>query len=207
MRHGRALVLCAVLMTGLAGCADRPNNLETYYNQPGDVATTSASPSAPASNGTPDQAAAASSSAQQAIAEEVAAAVLTKDDLAGEGVRAATERPENGACFDSVPSGDPRGASWTYSSGSSLTQQVTGFLDESAADVLARVQCDGQKLSLAVPSGAESVRGWCLSGTCTVLLASGHVLSGLQVTATTTTRASDAIKSLAPLAAGKLPVT
>lgn len=205
MRHGRALVLCAVLMTGLAGCADRPNDLETYYNQPGDAATTSTSPSAP--NGMPDQAAAASSSARQAIAEEVAAAVLTKDDLAGEGVRAATERPENGACFDSVPSGDPRGASWTYASGSSLSQQVTGFLDESAADVLARVRCDGQQLSLSVPSGAESLRGWCQNGTCTVLLASGHVLSGLQVTATTTTRASDAIKSLVPLAAGKLPVT
>lgn len=199
------MVLSVVLLTGLAGCADRPNDLDTYYSKPGS-ATTTTSP-APAANATPDQAAVASSRAQQAIAAQVAAAVLTKDDLAGEGVRSATERAENGACFNSVPSGDPRGASWTYPSGSSLTQQVTGYLDESATDVLARVQCDGQNLSLSVPSGADAVRGWCDSGTCTVLLAAGHVLSGLQVTATTTARASDAVKSLAPLAAGKLPVT
>jgi hypothetical protein len=206
VRHGRLVVLSAVLLTGLAGCADRPNNLDTYYNTPGNAATASASPSVPSSNATPDQAA-AGNTAQRAIAEEVAAAVLTKTDLAGEGVHAATERAESGVCFDSVPSGDPRGASWTYSSGSSLIQQVTGYLDESATDVLGRVQCDGQKLSLSVPSGAEAVRGWCDSGTCTVLLAAGHVLSGLQVTATTTARALDAVKSLVPLAAGKLPVT
>lgn len=207
MRHGRMVVLGAVVLTGLAGCADRPNDLETYYNRPADAVTTTTPPPAPAAHGVADQAAAASSSAQQAIAEQVSAAVLTKSDLSSEGVRAATERAENGACFDSVPAGDPRGASWTYASGSSLTQQVTGYLDETATDVLSRVQCDGQKLSLPVPSGADAVRGWCASGTCTVLLAAGHVLSGLQVTATTTARASDAVKSLVPLAAEKLPVS
>ncbi|TVT20136.1 hypothetical protein FNH06_21810 [Amycolatopsis acidiphila] len=201
------VVLSAVLLTGLAGCADRPNNLETYYNRPGNAVATTTPPPAATSPGVPDQAAAASSSAQQAIAEEVAAAVLTRSDLSSEGVHAAAERAENGACFDAVPSGDPRGASWTYSSGSTLTQQVTGYLDEAATDVLSRVRCDGQKLSVPLPSGAEAVRGWCSSGTCTVLLAAGHVLSGLQVTANTTTRASDAVKSLTPLAAEKLPVS
>ncbi|WP_236793048.1 hypothetical protein [Amycolatopsis sp. GM8] len=201
------MVLSVVLLAGLAGCADRPNDLETYYNTPGNsAATTSASPAlAPSSSATPDPAVAASSSARHAIADEVAAAVLTKDDLASEGVRAAAERPDKGPCFNSVPAGDPRGASWTYTSGSTLIQQVTGYLDQNATDVLSRVQCDGQKLSFPLPAGADSARGWCANGTCTVLLATGHVLSGLQVTATTTTRASDAVKSLVPLAARKLP--
>ncbi|GHF51713.1 hypothetical protein FHX82_004060 [Amycolatopsis bartoniae] len=201
------MVLSAVLLTGLAGCADRPNDLETYYDKPDTPATTSTPAPATAQGAPADPAAAASSSARQAIAEQVSAAVLTKGDLAGEGVHAATQRAENGACFAAVPAGDPRGASWTYPSGSTFTQQVTGYLDESAADVLARVQCEGQKLTVPLPAGAEAVRGWCASGTCTVLLAAGHVLSGLQVQATTTTRASDAIKGLAPLAAGKLPTT
>ena len=45
--------------------------------------------------------------------------------------------------------------------------------------------------------------GWVELAECG--LAAGHVLSGLQVQATTTTRASDAIKGLVPLAAEKLP--
>lgn len=203
MRHGRVVVLSAVVLAGLAGCADRPNDLETYYDTPGSGAMTtppSRSPSA-----APDPAVAASSSARQAIADQVAAAVLTQSDLAGEGVRGAAERPDKGPCFASVPAGDPRGASWTYTSGSTLIQQVTGYLDQRASDVLNAVRCDGQRLSLAVPSGAEQVRGWCADGTCTVLLAAGHVLSGLQVTATSTTRASDAVKSVVPTAAKKLP--
>ncbi|SFI58872.1 hypothetical protein SAMN05421835_101114 [Amycolatopsis sacchari] len=199
------MVLSAVLLTGLTGCADRPNDLETYYDRPGNAVTTTTSPSSPAPSVSADPAAAASSSARQAIAGDVAAAVLTKEDLAQEGVHAAAERAENGACFDAVPAGDPRGASWTYASGATLTQQVTGYLDELATDVLSRVQCDGQKLTVALPAGAQAVRGWCASGTCTVLLASGHVLSGLQVKAATTAKASEAVKGLAPLAAGKLP--
>ncbi|WP_235022586.1 hypothetical protein [Amycolatopsis alkalitolerans] len=199
------MVLSTVLLAGLAGCADRPNNLETYYDRPAGAATTSTPP--PAAPGKPDAAAAAASSAQREIADEVTAAVLTKSDLAGEGVRPATERPESSACFNGVPAGDPRGASWTYSSGSSLIQQVTGYLDETATGVLDRVRCDGRALDLPLPSGAESVRGWCSGGTCTVLLAAGHVLSGLEVSATTSTRAEDAVKSLAPLAARKLPAT
>ncbi|MTD56825.1 hypothetical protein [Amycolatopsis pithecellobii] len=204
MRHGRVVVLSAVLLAGLAGCADRPNDLETYYDSPGHSATPpSAPPSASAT--APDPAVTATRNAQRAIAGEVAAAVLTKDDLASEGVRATSQRPENGDCFHAVPAGDPRGSSWTYPSGSSFVQQVTGYLDQTAVDVLNRVQCDGQKLTVPLPPGAEAVRGWCAGGTCTVLLAAGHVLSGLQVTATSAGRATDAIKSLTPLAARKLP--
>lgn len=204
MRHGRVAVLSVVILAGLVGCADRPNDLENHNDRPGNGASTTP-PSAPSPSPTPDPAAAAASSVRHAIADQVAAAVLTSQDLAGEGVRGAADNPDKGPCFTSVPAGDPRGASWTYGSGSTLIQQVTGYLDRSASDVLGAVRCDGQRLSLPVPSGAEQVRGWCTDGTCTVLLAAGHVLSGLQVTATSTARASDAVKSLVSVAAKKLP--
>ncbi|HVW43293.1 MAG TPA: hypothetical protein VHC18_18285 [Amycolatopsis sp.] len=205
MRHGRGAgaILAAVLLAGLTGCADRPNDLETYYDTA--PVSPSARPPSPAPNTAAAPSADPAATAQHAIAGQVTAAVLTKDDLAREGVRAASTPIESGACFAAVPSGDPRGASWTYASGSSLLQQVTGYLDRTAGDVLAEVQCDGQKLTFPLPSGAESVRGWCQGTTCTVLLAGGHVLSGLQVTASSAGRATEAAKSLVPLAAKKLP--
>ena len=204
MRHGRGVVLAAVLLTGLTGCADRPNDLETYYEkQTGSPSSTTPSPST--STVAPPAAVDPAASAQTAIAGEVADAVLSKDDLVREGVRQAATPAENGDCFSAVPSGDPRGASWTYSSGSSLLQQVTGYLDRTAVDVLTKVQCEGQALTVPLPSGADAVRGWCQGTTCTVLLAGGHVLSGLQVTASSLSRATDAVRSLAPLAAKKLP--
>jgi hypothetical protein len=205
VRHGRVFILAAVVLTGVTGCANRPNNLETYYDQPGSAASTAAAPS----RATPSPAARAqtgsTTSKPNDIAKQVDDAVLTSSDLVHEGVHASTARPENGACFDSVPAGDPRGASWVYNSGSTLIQEVTGYLDKQAADVLTQVQCGGDKLTVQPLDGVEKVRGWCQSGTCTVLLASGHVLSGLQVSASSTSRATDAIRSLVPIAAGKLP--
>ncbi|GHE82469.1 hypothetical protein GCM10017786_11660 [Amycolatopsis deserti] len=196
------MVLAAVVLTGLTGCADRPNDLETYYDKPAGAATPSATTPATSSSVSVEQAAA---NPVNHIAEDVAAAVLTKSDLASEGVREAAARAANGSCFDAVPAGDPRGSTWLYTSGSSLTQQVTGYLDRTAAEVLAQVACDGQQLTIARPAGAEAARAWCDGTTCTVLLAGGHVLSGLQVTASTQTRAADAVKGLAALAAEKLP--
>ncbi|WP_191243394.1 hypothetical protein [Amycolatopsis deserti] len=196
------VVLAAVVLTGLTGCADRPNDLETYYDKPAGAATPSATTPATSSSVSVEQAAA---NPVNHIAEDVAAAVLTKSDLASEGVREAAARAANGSCFDAVPAGDPRGSTWLYTSGSSLTQQVTGYLDRTAAEVLAQVACDGQQLTIARPAGAEAARAWCDGTTCTVLLAGGHVLSGLQVTASTQTRAADAVKGLAALAAEKLP--
>lgn len=203
MRHGRVLVLAAVVLTGVAGCANRPNDLETYYDQPGSAPSTTAAPNRP-SPATPHSTASPTTAAND-IAQQVDTAVLTSSDLVHEGVHASTARPANGACFAAVPAGDPRGASWVYGSGSTLVQQVTGYLDKLATDVLNQVQCGGDKLNVSLPKGAEKIRGWCQSGTCTVLLASGHVLSGLQVTASSTSRASDAIRSLVPIAADKLP--
>jgi hypothetical protein len=199
------VVLAAVALTGLTGCADRPNNLETYYDKPADSAAPPTASPAPSKVPAGNQVGAGSPA--QEIASAVAAAVLSQDDLAQEGVHSAVNPAPKGACFEAVPAGDPRGASWLYNSGSSLNQQVTGYLDRTASDVLASVQCTGQKLTLPQPSGVDGMRGWCASGTCTVLLASGHVLSGLQVTASTTTRASDAIRSLVPIAAQKLATT
>ena len=197
-------VLAAVVLAGLTGCADRPNDLETYYDKPAGGAATPSSPArAPASNAPVGNVAA--SDAVDAVAQDVEAAVLTKSDLVNEGVREAASRAANGSCFDAVPSGDPRGRTWLYSSGSSLTQQVTGYLDRTAADVLAAVDCDGTPLSVSRPGGADAARAWCDGTTCTVLLAGGHVLSGLQVTASTAGRAADAVKGLVELAAEKLP--
>ncbi|WAL63320.1 hypothetical protein ORV05_20065 [Amycolatopsis cynarae] len=200
------MVLAAVALTGLAGCANRPNNLETYYDSTA-PATDSVHASAAASSSAPVSAAAVdpAAAAREAIADEVASAVLTKDDLAKEGVHAAASRADNAACFNAVPAGDPRGSTWVYGSGASLTQLVTGYLDRPATDVLAQVQCDGTKLNIQLPPGATAVHAWCQGATCTVLLAAGHVLSGLQVTASTAARATDAVKSVTPLAAKKLP--
>jgi hypothetical protein len=118
---------------------------------------------------------------------------------------ARTPCPANGACFNAVPAGDPQGTSWLYSSGSSLVQEVTGYLDKSATDVLNQVHCGGVQLTMPDTPGADAARGWCQAETCTVLLATGHVLSGLQVVASTQSRAEDAAKSLAPIASAKLP--
>ncbi|WP_116109086.1 hypothetical protein [Amycolatopsis ruanii] len=199
------VVLAAVVLTGLTGCADRPNDLETYYDKPAGAATPSATTPATSSSVSVGQAAV--NSPVNHIAEDVAAAVLTKSDLANEGVREAAARAANGSCFDAVPAGDPRGSTWLYTSGSALTQQVTGYLDRTAAEVLAQVDCDGQPLTVTRPAGAEAARAWCDGTTCTVLLAGGHVLSGLQVTASTQTRAADAVKGLAALVAEKLPAS
>jgi hypothetical protein len=197
--------LAAVVLTGVTGCADRPNNLETYYQKPGSSPTASASAPAQPSASPSARVQASVPASAEAVAQQVTDAVLTQGDLSREGVRPATDRPANGACFNTVPAGDPRGASWRYSSGSTLTQQVTGYLDKQATDVLGQVQCEGQKLTLALPQGVTAERGWCQSTTCTVLLATGHVLSGLQVNATSSSRAVDALKSLVPVAAAKLP--
>ncbi|NYI92095.1 hypothetical protein HNR02_005470 [Amycolatopsis endophytica] len=197
------VVLAAVVLTGLTGCADRPNDLETYYDTSGGTGTPTSAPSAPSSDVPVEQAAA--NAPVDHVAEAVEAAVLTKSDLVNEGVREAAARAANGSCFDAVPAGDPRGSTWLYNSGSSLTQQVTGYLDRTAADVLASVDCGGQTLSVPRPDGAEAARAWCDDTTCTLLLAGGHVLSGLQVTASTASRAADAVKGLAELAADKLP--
>jgi hypothetical protein len=205
VRHGRVVFLAAIVLTGVTGCANRPNNLETYYQKPGSSPTASASAPAQPSASPPARVQASVPASADTVAQQVTDAVLTQNDLAREGVRPVTDRLANGACFDAVPAGDPRGASWRYSSGSTLTQQVTGYLDKLATDVLDQVQCEGQKLTLTPSQGATVERGWCQSTTCTVLLATGHVLSGLQVNATSTSRAVDALKSLAPLAAAKLP--
>lgn len=204
MRHGQVFILAAVVLTGVAGCANRPNNLETYYDQPGSAPSTTAAPVQAAPSQAARHAGGSTSSTADDIARQVDTAVLTSSDLVHEGVHASTARPANGACFDAVPAGDPRGASWVYNSGSTLIQRVTGYLDKLATDVLSQVQCDGDKLNVQLPQGVEKVRGWCDSGTCTVLLASGHVLSGLQVTASTSSRASDAVRSLVPIAGSKL---
>ncbi|AIJ23634.1 hypothetical protein [Amycolatopsis methanolica] len=196
------VVLAAVVLTGLTGCADRPNDLETYYDKPADATTPVTTPSASPSVSVGQ---AAELTPVNHIAEDVAAAVLTKSDLSGEGVREAAARAANGSCFDAVPAGDPRGSTWLYNSGSSLTQQVTGYLDRTAAEVLAQVDCDGTALTVTRPAGAEAARAWCDGTTCTLLLAGGHVLSGLQVTASTQNRAAEAVKGLASVAAGKLP--
>jgi hypothetical protein len=204
VRHGRVLILATVVLTGVTGCANRPNNLETYYDNPGS-GPTSAAPAPAASSSSAARNAPASSTTATDIAQEVTAAVLTSADLSGQGVHVASTRPANGACFNSVPAGDPRGTSWLYNSGSSLIQQVTGYLDKSATDVVNQAQCGGRELSLPSTPGADVARGWCQGTTCTVLLATGHVLSGLQVDASTESRAADAVQSVAPIAAAKLP--
>ncbi|WP_158883888.1 hypothetical protein [Amycolatopsis anabasis] len=204
MRQGRAVAIAAVALVGLTGCADRPNDLDTYYDDP----TTSAPPE----RATPSAVAAPvppPPPPMNQTAAAVAAATLTDADVAAEGVRPAGMPVRTTGCLAAVPPGETppgyRNPSWVYPSGSSLTQQVTGYPRRSAADVLRELRCAGNPLVVPIPPGAEAVRAWCADGTCTVLLARGEVLSGLQVTASTAARAADAAKRLAPIVAAKLP--
>jgi hypothetical protein len=201
VRQGRAVAIAAVTLVGLTGCADRPNNLETYYDDPPSSSTPqpapSSSPSARAETSAPTKPASAP------LALAVNTASLTPADLAAEGVRPAPVAGRFTGCLLTAAPGT-RTTTWTYPSGSALSQQVTAYPDRRAADVLATLRCAGKPFPMPVPPGVDVARAWTDGGTCTVLLAKGHVLSGLQVVSNNGARAADAAKRLAPIAAGKL---
>ena len=193
----QALVLAAAgLLLCLSGCADRANDLDTYYDAareagqggptPGPT-TPSPVPTAPRSD--PD------------LAARVAAAQLTDADVVKEGVNPSLPTPPESACLDRIPTGGtpPGSMTWQYPTGSRLSQEVNAYADRGAADVLASLPCPGEELSLDVPAETDGARGWCEAEACTVVLARGPLLSAVHVVAGTPERAAEAAQRLTPI--------
>ncbi|QRP49999.1 hypothetical protein [Amycolatopsis sp. FDAARGOS 1241] len=200
MRHRQVLAVAAVALVGLtAGCGHRPNNLETYYDDPapaGDAASAApvvpppAEHPAPPSPSVPDPRAAAS------------AALLSDEDVADEGVAPGPGKASG--CLSGLAPGERRSASWVYPSGSGLTHEVTAYPGRSGAEVVAATECAGQVLSVPAQPGVTGLRAWCDGSTCTVLAAKGELVSALSVVASTPARAADAAKRLLPRVVAKL---
>lgn len=82
MPHRGVAVVAAVALLGLSGCADRPNDLDTYYDDP----TPSAKPPSPSA--TPPKPSLSVSFERSVL--------LTASDLAEEGVERAAVGPAKG---------------------------------------------------------------------------------------------------------------
>jgi hypothetical protein len=202
VRYRRVVALAAVALVGLAGCgANRPNDLETYYDDP--TTSTVPQPPPPVPSVPPT-----TSPEPPALVRTVAQAALTDSDLAAEGVQAAEPPSKAMGCLTTLPATeDPEllhSANWRYPSGASLRHQVAGYPGQEAAVVLSAVHCQGQSLTLPAALAVDGQQAWCDGSTCTVLLAEGRLVSGVQVTASTGVRAADTAKRLAKVVAAKL---
>ncbi|MFD8499272.1 hypothetical protein [Amycolatopsis sp. NPDC059657] len=193
MPHRGVAVVAAVALLGLSGCADRPNDLDTYYDDP----TPSAKPPSPSATPAPPP---PKPSVSVSVERPV---LLTASDLADEGVQRAAVGPAKG-CLAELPDTVVGEASWWYPSGASLNQRVVSIPPKDAGAALKAVKCDGQQHTIPAQAGVDAQRVWCTGPTCTVLLAKDATLSAVQVTAGSAARALDAAKRLAPLAAEKL---
>lgn len=198
--------MAAVAFVGLAGCGNRPNNLETYYDDPAPVSDTPSAAAAPVPR--PQTAPSAPVKPRpdpRAVAVAVAAvagALLSDEDVAEEGVHPGAGKVLG--CLTGLAAGERRSASWMYPSGSVLDHQVTAYPDRSGADVVSGAECAGTALSLPAQEGVTGLRAWCEGSTCTVLVAKGNLVSALSVAASTPTRAADAAKRLLPKLVAKL---
>jgi hypothetical protein len=209
VRHRQVLAVVAVASAVLSGCADRPNDLDTYYDDP--TTTTTTTTAAPAVAPPPvvrsDPPPSTTSKPVSPLVRTVAQAVLTDADLAEEGVSPGEAKVSN--CLPMLRVDEPdeqlaQDGSWRYPTGSSLEQRVVAYPGKGAAAVVQAVKCAGQAVTLPAVAGIDAQRGWCEGSTCTVLLAKGELVSGVQVTANTAARASEAAKRLAKIAAAKL---
>jgi hypothetical protein len=205
VHHRQVIAVAAVTLFGLAGCADRPNNLETYYIKP----TTSAKPPPSPVPVVPAAPPTTSSSGpeQGALARTVAQAALTDADVASEGVSPVQPSTNDTGCLAALPPAGSRElgyqANWRYPTGSSLKHEIAAYPAEEGAAVVAGLRCAGQVLNLPAAPGVV-LRGWFEATTCTVMIAKGHVVSAVQVTASTEVRAADAATRLAKVVAAKL---
>ncbi|MGW4486214.1 hypothetical protein ACWEOE_20515 [Amycolatopsis sp. NPDC004368] len=205
MRHRQVLAVAAVALVGLTtACGNRPNNLETYYDDPVPVTdSTSAAPVVPAEHvAPPSSPASASPDPRISAAAEATAALLSDEDVAEEGVAPGPKKASG--CLAGLAQGERRSASWVYPSGSGLTHEVTAYVGGSGADVVSAAGCVGQVLAIEPQQGVSAQRAWCDGSTCTVLLARGELVSALSVVASTPARAADAAKRLLPKVVAKL---
>jgi hypothetical protein len=197
VRHRQVLAVATVALFGLSGCADRPNDLDTYYDDPAPTPTVE-----PAQPSVKPQAAPVPPSTSAPVPAAVSAALLTDEDLAEEKV--VPSESKMSGCLTGLTRGTSRSTAWSYPSGSTLEHQVTEYTDRDASDVVTGADCEGKKLTLARQPGVEAQRAWCEGKTCTVLLAKGKLVSALSVTAGTEARAADAARRLLPIVAQRL---
>ncbi|ANN17633.1 hypothetical protein SD37_19590 [Amycolatopsis orientalis] len=192
------LAVATVALFGLSGCADRPNDLDTYYDDP--APTPTVEPTRPSVK--PQAAPLPLPPTQAPVPAAVSAALLTDEDVAEEEV-VPGESTMSG-CLTGLTRGPSRSVAWSYPSGSTLEHQVTEYPDRDASDVVTRADCAGKKLTLTKLPGIDAQRAWCAGTTCTVLLAKGKLVSALSVTAGTEARAADAARRLLPIVAQRL---
>lgn len=197
MRHRQVLAVATVALFGLSGCADRPNDLDTYYDDPTPTPTVE-----PVQPSVRPRAASVPPPTSVAVPAAVSAALLTDEDVAEEEVVPGESKVSG--CLTGLTRGTSRSVAWSYPSGSTLEHQVTEYRERKASEVVTQADCEGKKLTLTKPSGIETQRAWCEGTTCTVLLAKGNLVSALSVTAGTEARATDAAKRLLPLVAQRL---
>lgn len=211
------LPVALTLLTVVAGCADRENDLETYYDDrpaTGERSEESAAPPqsdrTPRSGTTQRDSGGAESSPAPSREQDL---LLTAEDVRDEGVvpiapSTAGADPAAPTCLSTIA--DQSGAqqirerTWRYPTGSTLHHLVTRYEGRPAAEVPAgQVACGGQELAVSgTPEGVDT-HAWCQAGTCTVVIAADDLLSTVEVRAADQGSATDAIHRLAPIAVGK----
>lgn len=208
MRYARALVLAVAAIALLSGCSDRPNDLDTYYDDPPAGATSSSQADERSGRTGPSSAAedAPASPTKTLDRVDVAAVLLTDQDVAGEGVfRVSGGLKALPGCLGMLPKQTgakfARAATWQYPTGSALNQLALGYPGREASTVLHSVPCaDGQPVPVDLPPTVDAARSWCAGATCAVLLGRDHIVSGVQVAAGTAERAREAVRRLVPQA-------
>lgn len=199
-------VVAAIAAFALSGCSDRPNDLNTYYDDPPEkqIAKT-----APPTDGSAAGESAPTTSAEPAL-PDVRVALLRDDEVADEGVRRlAADTVSRAGCVGQTQRGavDQATARWEYPTGSQLRHQVA-VLPEHAAAVLRAAHCAGRAVDVAVPGTVDLHLAWCepspRPASCTVVLTQGLIASAVQVWAQDVNRAREAVVRLAPVAAEAL---
>ncbi|MFC5114831.1 hypothetical protein ACFPN7_48840 [Amycolatopsis halotolerans] len=127
-------------LAGLAGCGNRPNNLETYYDDPAPSPGTSAPVAPPVSRAVDPPVVSSSAVPDPGRAQ---AALLSDSDVAEEGVAPGSGRVSG--CLNGLAAGERKSVSWVYPSGSALTHEVTVYAGRSGEDVVAGAHCGEQR--------------------------------------------------------------
>ncbi|GAA1227745.1 hypothetical protein GCM10009676_07580 [Prauserella halophila] len=210
------LPVAITLLTVVAGCADRENDLDTYYDdRPAAGERSDDAAAAPRSDGTlqgetTQQGGDADTAPAQPAGQGL---LLTPEDVREEGVAAIA--PSSAGADPAAPTclatlAEQPGAveiderAWRYPTGSTLHHLVTRYENRSAADVPAdQVACSGEEIPVSgAPQGVDA-QAWCQAATCTVVIAAEDVLSTVEVRAADQGSATEAIHRLAPVAVGK----
>ncbi|MCP2251528.1 hypothetical protein LY13_000256 [Prauserella aidingensis] len=210
------LPVAITLLTVVAGCADRENDLDTYYDDRPATGEPTGTSAAPRSDGTQDGTATEQQGggADSAPARPAGPSVLlTGEDVRNEGVEPVAPStvgadPAAPTCLATIAvqsgAAEIHERAWRYPTGSTLHHLVTRYEGRPAADVAAeQVGCGGEEIPVSgAPEGVQP-QAWCQLGTCTVVIAADDTLSTVEVRAADQAGARDAINRLAPIAVGK----